>query len=52
MALFARCRESSVRHRTLRVLIIGLVTGIARRVGDVVVVVDVAVRANPRWNRV
>jgi len=52
MTLIARRWETGVRHRSLRVLIIGLVARVASRVGDVVVVVDVAVGANPRRNLV
>jgi hypothetical protein len=52
MALFARRRETGMRYRTLRVLIVGLMTGIAGRVRNVVVVINVAIRAGPRWNRV
>ena len=48
MALFAGGREAGVRHRTLRIVVVGLVARNARSVGDVVVVVDVAVGACPR----
>jgi len=51
MTLLARGRKSRVRHRTLRVLVVGLVTRNARRIRDVVIVVDVAVRASSWWNR-
>jgi len=51
MTLLARGRESRVRHRTLRILVVGLVTRNARRIRDVVIVVDVAVRASSWWNR-
>ena len=52
MTLLARGRESRVRHRTVRILIVGLVTRDARGVGDVVVVVDVAISALSRRHRV
>src|SRR5450631_4493517 len=52
MALFAGGREPSVRHGALGVVVIGLVARNARSVGDVVVVVDVTVRACSRRNHV
>jgi hypothetical protein len=51
MALFAGGREPSMRHRTFRVLVVSLVARNTRRVGDVVIVVDVAVRALSWRNR-
>jgi len=51
VAQLAGGRETGVRHRTVRVVVIGLVARNASRVGDVVVVIDVAVGAGPRWNR-
>jgi len=50
VALLARRWESGMRHRSLRVVVIRLVTADARRAGDVVVVVDMAVAALPRRN--
>ena len=47
VTLLARRGETRVRHRRGSIAIVGLVTADARRVGDAVVVVDVAVRALP-----
>ncbi len=52
VTLLAGGRETGVRHRTLRVVVIGLMARNARSVRDVVVVVDVAVGARPRRDRV
>ena len=52
MALLAGGRESGVRHRGLRVLVVRLVARNARRIRNVVVVVDVAINAGPRRNLV
>ena len=51
MAVLASGREAGVRHRTLRAIEVVLVARNAGRVGDVVVVVDVAVGARPRRDR-
>jgi hypothetical protein len=48
MALLAGSREAGVRHRRRRFIEIVLVARNARRVRDVVVVVDVAIDARPR----
>jgi len=48
MTLLAGRRETRVRHRAVRIVEIGLVARNARGICDVVVVVDVAVRALPR----
>ena len=47
MALFAGGWEAGMRHGRLRIVVIGLVARNASGVGDVVVVVDVAVGARP-----
>ena len=52
MTLLAGRRETRVRHRTVRIVKIGLVAADARRRQRGVVVVDVTVRARPRRNRV
>jgi len=54
VASFAGSRNlcAEVIHRRFRVVVIVLVTADARRVGDVVVVVDVTVGTLPRWHRV
>jgi len=52
MTLFASGRETGVRHGTGRTVEILLVARNASSVGDVVVVVDVAVRARSRGHRV
>ena len=52
VALLAGCRESRMWHRTVRILEIVLVARNASRDRDVVVVVDVAIGASPRRNRV
>jgi len=51
VALFAGSGEAGVRHRGLRIVVVGLVTRNAGRVRDVVVVIDVAVGARPWRNR-
>ena len=43
--------RAHVINRSLRVIEIVLVTGHASRHRDVVVAIDVAIRASPRWNR-
>ena len=48
MAQLACRRETRVRHRRGGVVIVGLVAADARRVRDVVVVADMAIRAQPR----
>ena len=48
VALLARCGETRMRHRRGRVVVVGLVATDARRAGDAVVVVHVAVSALPR----
>ena len=48
VALFARCGEACMRHRRCCVVEVRLVAGNAGRHRDVVVVVDVTVRARPR----
>ena len=52
MALLAGGRESGMRHRTLGILVIGLMTRDTKRAVQGVVVVDVAVSAGSRRNRV
>jgi len=52
MALLASCWESGVRHRRRCVRVIVLVATHASRAGDVVVIVDVAVRALARRHHV
>ena len=52
MTLLAGGRETGVGYRALGVLVVGLVAGVARRVGDVVVVVHMAVGADARRNHV
>ncbi len=52
VALLARRRESRMRHRRGGVVVIRLVATEARRAGEGVVIVDVAVGALPRRNRV
>jgi hypothetical protein len=47
MTLFAGGREAGVRHRTLRIVVVGLVARNASGIGNVVVVDTVAVRARP-----
>ena len=51
MALFAGGGEAGVRHRSLRIVVVGLVARNAGRVRDVVVVVDVAVGTGSWRNR-
>ena len=51
MAELAGRREARVRHRTFRIVEIGLVARNAERAVQVVVIVDVAVGARPRRNR-
>ncbi len=51
VAVLAGRREASVCHRSGRVVEIGLVARYAGSIGDVVVVVDVAIRALPRRDR-
>ena len=50
VALLTGGRESGVRYWRGRVVVIGLVTADARYIGDVVVVVDVAIGAGTRRN--
>ena len=52
MALLARCGETGVRYRRGRCVEVGLVAADARRVGDGVVVVNVAVRTLARRHHV
>ena len=52
MTGLARRRETCVWHRADRIAVIVLVARNARRAGDVVVVVDVAIRTLPRRHRV
>ena len=52
VALFTGRRESGVRHRRGRVVVVVLVAADARRSGDVVVIVDVAIATQPRRNHV
>ena len=52
MALLARRRKAGVRHRRGRIVVVGLMARHARRRGDVVVVVNVAIRTLARRNRV
>ena len=52
MALLARCGEPRVRYRGGRCIEVGLVAADARRVGDGVVVVNVAVRTLARRHHV
>jgi len=52
VALFARRGEARMRHRGCRVVEIRLVARNTGRHRDVVIVVDVAVRARPRWHHV
>jgi len=52
MTLLASGRETRMRHRTVRIVEIGLVAADARRRQRGVVVVDMAVRTRPRRNRV
>jgi len=49
MALLAGRREAGVRHRTFRIVVIGLVATVTVSRKRGVVVVDVAVGACPRW---
>ena len=52
MALLARCGETGVRYRRGRCVEVVLVATDARRVGDAVIVVDVAVRTLARRHHV
>ena len=52
MTLLAGRRESRMRHWRGRVVVVGLMATHARRAGQVVVVIDVAIRTLPRWDRV
>ena len=48
MTLLARCRESRMRHRRGRRVVVGLMAAHAGGRGDVVVVIDVTIRTLPR----
>ena len=49
MALLASCREAGMGHRRGGGVVIVLMATHASRAGDVVVVVDMAIRTLPRW---
>ncbi len=50
MAALASRRESRMWNRADCIVVIGLMATHAGRVGDVVIVVDVAIRALTRWH--
>ena len=52
MTLRAGCRETGVRHRRGRGIVVGLMATDAGGRGDIEVIIDVAVRTLPRRNRV
>jgi len=52
VALLASRRESRMGHRCGGVVVVGLMAADARRIRDVVVIVNVAIGARSRWNGV